>query len=67
MPVYEYLCVKCSERFSLLRSINADDKDLCCPKCSAGDVKKLVSSFCCGTDSAGGFGSAPAGGFSGGG
>ncbi|MDI6800478.1 MAG: zinc ribbon domain-containing protein [Thermodesulfovibrionales bacterium] len=70
MPIYEYVCRKCSEVFSAFQSINADENDTECPKCSSNDVKKMVSAFsCCSTAGSGGginssFGSS--GGFGGG-
>ncbi len=66
MPIYEYICNECGERFSLLRGINAKD-DAQCPKCSSSQVRKVMSSFCCSSGAGSGFSSAPAGGFSGGG
>jgi putative FmdB family regulatory protein len=68
MPIYEYVCNKCSEKFSLLRGINAKD-DAQCPKCGSADVKKVLSSFCCSSGSGAGVssGSMPSGGFGGGG
>lgn len=65
MPIYEYICMSCSEKFSLLQKMTASEKDACCPRCSSKSVKKLMSSFCC-SSAEGGF-SAPSGGFSGGG
>lgn len=64
MPIYEYVCKDCGERFSLLQGINATEKDTQCPKCSSGQVKKVISAFCC---SVGSSASIPSGGFSGGG
>ncbi len=67
MPIYEYICKSCGERFSLLQKVSATEKDTGCPKCSSSEVKKLMSSFCC-SSSDGGF--SPSGhshGFGGGG
>lgn len=47
MPIYEYMCLECCEEFSLLRSMNASDRDLKCPKCSSQKVKKVISAFSC--------------------
>ncbi len=47
MPIYEYSCNKCSEIFSVFRSINAGEKETKCPKCGSSDVKKKISSFSC--------------------
>ena len=45
MPVYEYECRKCNERFEVLQSINEDESNLRCPKCQAERPKKLLSVF----------------------
>ncbi|UCD34216.1 MAG: zinc ribbon domain-containing protein [Nitrospiraceae bacterium] len=49
MPVYEYICLKCKEKFSLLQSLHPAEKNTECPRCSSRDVKKVISSFCCGS------------------
>lgn len=49
MPIYEYSCAKCREVFALFQSINASEKEARCPKCGARDVKKMLSSFSCGS------------------
>ena len=68
MPIYEYMCLKCCEQFSLLQSVTCDQKETKCPKCSSGDVKKMLSSFCCSSGSGKSVSSPhPTGGFSGGG
>jgi putative FmdB family regulatory protein len=67
MPIYEYICKDCGERFSLLQGINVTEKETQCPKCSSGQVKKVISAFCCSTGSGGGAASVPSRGFSGGG
>ncbi|NTU43505.1 MAG: zinc ribbon domain-containing protein [Nitrospirales bacterium] len=60
MPIYEYVCNRCQESFSVLQSITAE-KDARCPKCGSAEVKKKVSSFC----SIGGVGGGTGSGFSG--
>jgi putative FmdB family regulatory protein len=52
MPIYEYNCLKCNEKFSLLQSLYPAAKNTECPKCSSTDVKKVISSFSCGSGSA---------------
>jgi putative FmdB family regulatory protein len=49
MPIYEYMCNKCSECFSLLQRAGITEKDTICPKCGSKDVKKRVSIFSCST------------------
>ena len=68
MPIYEYICRSCEERFSLLQSINAKENDALCPRCSSKEVKKVMSSFSCAAGgSAGCSPTVPSRGFSGGG
>lgn len=45
MPIYEYICNKCNDRFSLLQSMSAAEKETQCLKCGSTEVKKLISSF----------------------
>lgn len=45
MPIYEYSCHNCGEKFEKLVSINADETELTCPKCGGTQVKKLPSIF----------------------
>ncbi len=55
MPVYEYQCSKCGERFELfLRSTSQGCCGPTCPKCGSTEVKKAISLF--------GFGGAGSGG-----
>lgn len=64
MPIYEYICLKCNEKFSVLQSVHASGHDTSCPKCASQQVRKIISSFCC---TSGPGGSIPSKGFSGGG
>ncbi len=65
MPIYEYVCGKCGEKFSLLRGMNSRD-DAQCPKCGSVDVKKVMSAFCCSSGPGGSSPAMPSGGFGGG-
>lgn len=67
MPIYEYFCRACGEKFSLLQKLTSTEKDTDCPKCSSTDVKKLMSSFCCSSSDAGFSSSGASHGFGGGG
>ncbi|MDH4231933.1 MAG: zinc ribbon domain-containing protein [Nitrospirota bacterium] len=67
MPIYEYICLNCTEKFSVLQSIHASGHDTKCPKCASKEIKKVISAFCCSSGSAGASSSYPSGGFSGGG
>jgi len=66
MPIYEYVCNDCNEKFSLLQRINTKGNEATCPKCSSKRVKKVMSSFCC-SSSEGLPSSVPSRGFGGGG
>lgn len=58
MPIYEYICDDCTEKFSLLQSISAASNGTACPKCSSKKTRKVVSAFCCSSsDPGGGFSS----------
>jgi putative FmdB family regulatory protein len=66
MPIYEYVCEVCKEKFSLLQSVNTPENETECPKCLSRQVKKVMSSFCC-SSGPGGPSPMPSGGFGGGG
>jgi putative FmdB family regulatory protein len=45
MPIYEYQCLECGEKFEkLVRSINSSPGTEC-PKCGGRKVEKLLSAF----------------------
>jgi putative FmdB family regulatory protein len=45
MPIYEYRCLECGEKFDkLVRSMNSQ-VEIECPKCGGQKVKKLLSAF----------------------
>jgi putative FmdB family regulatory protein len=46
MPLYEYRCRKCSERFEALVF---GKKRPACPKCESRDLEKLLSAFAVGS------------------
>ncbi len=50
MPIYEYQCVKCNERFEVLQSISADNSGLSCPKCGEQKPQKMMSQFASSAD-----------------
>jgi len=43
MPLYEYQCESCSERFELIQKYSDPTPDVC-PKCGKGPVQRLHSS-----------------------
>jgi len=44
MPIYEYCCAACNDKFEMLRSISQADSDVHCPKCN-NIAKKVFSKF----------------------
>lgn len=61
MPLYEYYCQTCSNRFDLLRPISRMDDEAPCPQCNGGS-QKMLSVFASFSTSAEGETSAIAGG-----
>ena len=57
MPIYEYKCAKCGEKFELRRGISDSDRDIKCPVCGKESPKRLLSTF--GTTSSCGISCAP--------
>jgi putative FmdB family regulatory protein len=46
MPIYEYQCQECGEKFEkFVRSMNSPGPEIRCPKCGGRKVEKLLSSF----------------------
>jgi putative FmdB family regulatory protein len=43
MPIYEYRCHECDERFELFVRSSAQQAAPVCPKCGSPNVKKAVS------------------------
>ncbi|HHW29656.1 MAG TPA: zinc ribbon domain-containing protein [Syntrophomonadaceae bacterium] len=44
MPIYEYLCQNCNEKFTVVVSW-WKRKQVKCPKCGSSDIKQLFSNF----------------------
>jgi len=42
MPIYEYACSACGERFDRLQGMTAAP-DPACPSCGAGESRRLIS------------------------
>jgi len=53
MPLYEYQCSGCDERFEALQRIGDDGKDLTCPACGKRKPDKVFSTFAAGSVSHG--------------
>ena len=49
MPVYEYECVSCGERFELRRGLLDKKGKEKCPKCASTDLRRVYSPFGCGS------------------
>ena len=45
MPMYEYRCGSCGTVYEKIRKAQDADRDLVCPDCESGDVRRLISSF----------------------
>jgi putative FmdB family regulatory protein len=45
MPVYEYRCQECGEKFEQLRRMSDADTNLICPRCASAKVTRLLSAF----------------------
>jgi len=45
MPIYEYQCSQCGQKFEVRQSMGEDGSKLSCPKCSAQNPRRLLSSF----------------------
>jgi len=45
MPIYEYKCSSCGEKFELLRRLTDKDDEIKCPKCGRIGAKRALSSF----------------------
>jgi putative FmdB family regulatory protein len=42
MPIYEYVCVKCKNKFELLRPFSKSSESADCPKCK-GKSDRIIS------------------------
>jgi putative FmdB family regulatory protein len=51
MPIYEYECTACGEKFELRRGINDSDSEIQCPKCGALNPRRVLSMFSTGASS----------------
>ena len=45
MPIYEYFCEECGERFERLAPMREADLPTPCPRCGAGKTHKQMSAF----------------------
>ncbi|MGB9840666.1 FmdB family zinc ribbon protein [Thermovenabulum sp.] len=59
MPMFEYICKDCGNRFEELRKANEADLPLECPRCKSKNTKKLISLFGTSFSSTNGVSSSP--------
>lgn len=59
MPLYEYACIECGNRFELLRGAGQADSQTICDRCSGTRVKRLLSVFAAPRGSSDTYDSAP--------
>jgi putative FmdB family regulatory protein len=46
MPLYEYACRKCGEKFSEAMTMKEHGtKKVLCPKCQSNDLEKIIEPF----------------------
>ena len=45
MPLYEYECPECRRKLELRRSIAEGERDVKCPECGKGILKRVLSLF----------------------
>ena len=46
MPLYEYVCRKCQEKFSAVLTVKEHDtKKVHCPKCKSEEVDHVIEPF----------------------
>ncbi len=45
MPIYEYECTNCGEKFEANRKIADSDSEIKCPKCGRKRPRRLFSVF----------------------
>jgi putative FmdB family regulatory protein len=51
MPIYEYVCSDCKQKFELLKPMSQAGEGVPCPKCG-GKAGRVLSRFCsCSDDS----------------
>jgi putative FmdB family regulatory protein len=57
MPIYEYECRSCKERFEIVQKMSEGNEGICCPKCETDKPERLLSAFCSTTGKSGSSGS----------
>ncbi|MEL7562002.1 zinc ribbon domain-containing protein [Dehalogenimonas sp. 4OHTPN] len=49
MPLYDYICQKCKNKFEMLRKFS-DSSPVACPKCASTEVTRKPATFITGGD-----------------
>jgi putative FmdB family regulatory protein len=49
MPLYEYRCRGCGERFEVLQRLGQDGESLSCPRCAEPRPERQLSTFAAAT------------------
>jgi putative FmdB family regulatory protein len=45
MPIYEYVCLDCGDRFELIRSMKEADEPIACQSCESEHTSRLLALF----------------------
>jgi len=45
MPLYEYVCKECNERFEVLQRVGEGAEAVICPECGGHEVARQLSTF----------------------
>lgn len=45
MPIYEFTCDHCEEKFEELVPFGSNGNGLSCPSCKSFDIRKMMSAF----------------------
>ena len=53
MPLYEYRCRGCDERFEVLQRLGAGADEVLCPRCGEPEPQRVLSTFAAGGTRAG--------------
>lgn len=53
MPIFEYKCVDCNNKFEILHKSSVKEQDIVCPDCNSSNNKKLFSAFSASVNSTG--------------
>jgi putative FmdB family regulatory protein len=45
MPIYEYVCLDCGQRFELIRAMKDADASIACKQCESLHTSRMLSLF----------------------